>query len=66
MRDQHLYIIWIISFQFNPRDTSIGQYDLDLLLFPNKMIEKNQVVNCFLQNNYVFKKSQFPTVSHWD
>lgn len=40
MEDQHLYMIWIISFQLNPRDTSIGQYDLDLLLFPKKMIEK--------------------------
>lgn len=65
MGDQHLYIIWIISFQFNPRDTSIGQYDLDILLFPKKMIEKKSV-NCFLQKNYIFKKSHLFTVSHSD
>lgn len=37
MGDQHLYMARIISFQFNPSNISIGQYDLDILLFPKEM-----------------------------
>lgn len=58
MGDQHLYMAQIISFQFNPSDISIGQYDLDILLFPKEMSgAKYQVTNGSLQENYIEKKN---------